>query len=114
MARKGSSTPGNGGGLTVALTGSTGDFGRLLLPRLQADPSVERILTLGLKPAEGPQDKLDFRRVDLSRPEAELELADALSEHPVDALYHLAFLYSQVQDPAHAHELEVIGTMHVL
>ena len=98
--------------LTVAVTGATGDFGNLLLPLLEADPSVERVLAVGLKPAEGK--KVEFRRVDLSRPDAELELADVLGEHPVDILYHLAFLYRRVQNGSLAHELEVIGTMQLL
>jgi UDP-glucose 4-epimerase len=98
--------------LTVAVTGATGDFGNLLLPLLEADPSVERVLAVGLKPAEGK--KVEFRRVDLSRPDAELELADVLGEYPVDVLYHLAFLYRRVQNGNLAHELEVIGTMQLL
>src|SRR4051812_317198 len=98
--------------LTVAVTGATGDFGNLLLPRLEADPSVERVLAIGLKPADGK--KVEFRRLDLSRPDSEVELAEVLTEHPVDVLYHLAFLYGHVQNGSLAHELEVIGTMQVL
>lgn len=98
-------------GLTVALTGPSGDLGSLLLPRLQADPGVERILTLGPKLLSGP--KIDHRIVDLTRHDAEEELADALNERPVDVLYHLAFLNRRVRGSV-AHEVEVIGTMRVL
>lgn len=95
----------------MALTGPSGDLGALLLPKLQADASVERILTLGPRPLSGP--KIDHRSLDLTRHDAEEELADALGEHPVDVLYHLAFLNRRVRGSV-AHEVEVIGTMRVL
>jgi UDP-glucose 4-epimerase len=101
-----------GRGRTVAITGPSGDLGGLLVPRLQADPSVERILTLGPRPLSGP--KIDHRTVDLTRHDAEEDLADALGEHPVDVLYHLAFLHGRVRNGSLAHEVEVIGSMRVL
>ncbi|HSP78699.1 MAG TPA: NAD-dependent epimerase/dehydratase family protein, partial [Myxococcaceae bacterium] len=100
------------GGLRVAVTGAAGDLGRLLLPLLERDPDVESILVLDVAKPSG--DKVDFHRVDLTRHDAESELSDALSELPVDALYHLAFLSGPVRDGSLAHELEVIGTMRVL
>lgn len=100
-------------GLRVAVTGAGGDVGRLLLPRLEGDPRVERILVLDLdRPAGGA--KLDFHRVDLTRPDADQELTDALAERPVDALYHLAFLSRPARQGSLAHELEVVGSMKVL
>ena len=99
-------------GLTVAVTGATRDLGRLLIPKLEADPDVDRILAFDLKPAEGA--KVEFRRLDLTRPDAENELAEALQEQPVDALYHLSFAYERVRNPALAHELEVSGSMQLL
>lgn len=98
--------------MRVAVTGASGDFGKLLLPLLERDPSVESILVLDVARPEGS--KVEFHRVDLIRHDAESELTDALSERPVDALYHLAFLYGPIQNGSLAHELEVIGTMSVL
>ncbi|XXF75004.1 SDR family oxidoreductase [Myxococcaceae bacterium GXIMD 01537] len=99
-------------GLRVAVTGALGDFGRLLLPMLEKDPAVESIVVLDVARPEGA--KVDFHRVDLTRHDAESELTDALCERPVDALYHLAFLYGPVRNGSLAHELEVIGTMSTL
>jgi UDP-glucose 4-epimerase len=98
-------------GLRVAVTGASGDLGRLLLPRLQADPRVERILVLDLACPQGQ--KLEFHRVDLTRHDVEGELVEVLGEEPVDALYHLAFRMSRAGG-ALAHELEVSGTMSLL
>ena len=99
-------------GLRVAVTGATGDLAGLLLPRLEQDPAVESILVLDVAKPEGR--KVDFRRVELTRHDADAELTEALSERPVDALYHLALLSGRVHDGAFAHELEVIGSMAVL
>ncbi len=100
-------------GLVVGVTGATGDLGRLLLPRLAEDPRVEKVIALDVA-APVPMSKVEFRRVDLTRPGIENELAAALTETKVQALYHLAFISSRVRSAAFAHELEVIGSMHVL
>lgn len=110
MARK----KGSGGGRRVAVTGATGDLGALLLPLLEADPEVESVLALDISRPERVGGKLDYRRVDLARPDADKALAQALREHRTDALYHLAFLFSPIENSAFAHELEVIGSLHVL
>ena len=101
-------------GLRVAVTGATGDLGQLLLPLLEADERVERIIAIDMaKPkAHGP--KVEFRRVNLAQSGGEIDLRDALTESGVDALYHLAFIYGRIHDAAFAHELEVIGSMHAL
>jgi UDP-glucose 4-epimerase len=99
-------------GLRVAVTGATGDLAGLLLPLLDQDPRVESILVLDVAKPQGR--KIDFRRVELTRHDADTELAGALAEQQVDALYHLALLSGRVHDGAFAHELEVIGSMAVL
>jgi UDP-glucose 4-epimerase len=105
------SRPGKGR-LRVAVTGASGDYGKLLLQRLERDPDVESILVLDVARPEGS--KVEYHRVDLTRYDAESELTEALTDGPVDALYHLAFLYGPIRSGSLAHELEVIGTMNVL
>lgn len=100
--------------LRVAVTGATGDLGALLLPLLETDPRVERVLALDVARPEQVGGKMEFRRVDLARHEADRLLAQLLTEERIDALFHLAFLNSPIQNAAMAHELEVIGTLHVL
>jgi len=99
-------------GLRIALTGASGDLGALLLPRLLADPRVERVLVLDLARPHG--ERIAFHRVDLTRHDAEAELVEALTEEPVDALFHLAFRMGRGKSVSLAHELEVSGTMSVL
>ncbi len=101
-------------GLTVALTGATGDLGGLLLPRLLDDSGVARVIALDLAKPSVVHEKLTYRRVDLTQDGAEGTLSDILEELNVDALYHLALLLGPRRHHVRAHELEVIGTMRLL
>lgn len=100
-------------GLRVAVTGATGDLGERLLPVLLADPTIAEVVTLGVaKPKDAP--RLHFQHVDLTHHDADRALAVALEAHPVDALFHLAFVWGRQTPGTLAHELEVAGTMRVL
>jgi nucleoside-diphosphate-sugar epimerase len=77
-------------GLTVAVTGPTGTFGHGLLPQLEADDRVSKVVGLARRPfdpaAEG-WTKMEYRRGDVRDPQA---LAEAFAD--VDVVVHLAFL----------------------
>jgi UDP-glucose 4-epimerase len=98
----------------VALTGAFGFLGRGLLARLEADPGVERILALDLKPPPGTLRKTRFVQIDLTRPRCDTQIAEALREGGVDTLVHLALLYNPIHNNAYAHEVEAIGTLQLL
>lgn len=100
--------------MRVGVTGIASDLGRGLLPLLEADPRVERVVAFDI--AEVPQglSKLEPTRVDLTRPGSDEELTRAMRDARLDVLFHLAFVNSRVHGAAFAHELEVIGSMHVL
>ncbi len=100
--------------LTIAVTGANGAMGRVVLPRLLASEQVERVIALDLAAPELEDDKLTFAAVDLTRPTAEREIVQGLDNEPVDALIHLAFFSSQIRNGAYAHEVEALGTVHVL
>lgn len=102
------------GGLCVAVTGASGDLGALLLPLLEQDERVERILAVDAAKPTAHGAKVQFRRVELSQPGADSLLASALIEAEVTALYHLAFIHGRIHSGAFAHELEVVGSMHTL
>jgi nucleoside-diphosphate-sugar epimerase len=76
--------------LTVAVTGPTGTFGFGLIPLLQADERIGRIVGIARRPfdpAEHGWTKMDYRRGDVRKPET---LADAFEG--ADVVVHLAFL----------------------
>jgi nucleoside-diphosphate-sugar epimerase len=78
------------GGITVAVTGPTGTFGLALMPLLQADDRVDRVIGIARRPfdpAERGWTKMEYRRGDVRD-------ADALrnSFDGAEVVVHLAFL----------------------
>jgi UDP-glucose 4-epimerase len=100
--------------MRVGVTGVSSDLGRGLLPRLEADPLVDSIVVFDVAQPAALTKKCSFVRVDLTRPGMEAELTLAFGNEKLDVLFHLAFVNSRVHGAAFAHELEVIGSMHVL
>jgi nucleoside-diphosphate-sugar epimerase len=77
-------------GLTVAVTGPTGTFGFGLMPLLQADDRIEKIVGIARRPfdpAEHGWSKMEYRQGDVRDPEA---LKEAFKD--ADVVVHLAFL----------------------
>lgn len=100
--------------MRVGVTGISSDLGRGLLPRLEADPLVEAIVVFDIAQPAALTGKCTFVRIDLTRPGSEAELTRTVASQRLDAFFHLAFVNSRVHGAAFAHELEVIGSMHVL
>lgn len=100
--------------MRVGVTGVSSDLGRGLLPRLEADPLIERIVVFDVARPKELTKKCVFVRADLTRPGMEEELTRSFQAQQLDALFHLAFVNSRVHRAAFAHELEVIGSMHIL
>lgn len=101
-------------GRSIAVTGAAGFLGSRLLARLEADPSVARILALDLKPPPGLLRKTAFERIDLAGPRAHAQIGQALRKAKVDTLAHLALFFNPIQNAAYAHEVEVAGTLQLL
>jgi len=98
----------------VAVLGAAGFFGRALLSRLIGDPSCEFLLALDHRAPRLRDDKLIYRNVDLTRPDASQDLAAHLEAHQIDTVVHLALLSSPSHHSNWAHEVEAIGTLHLL
>ncbi|HEY0840620.1 MAG TPA: NAD-dependent epimerase/dehydratase family protein [Vulgatibacter sp.] len=94
--------------------GSHGLLGKGLVARLAEDPAVDRIVAIDLRPPEHLPPKVHFHRIDLTRPSADQEIADVLVVERTEAIVHLAFFGEAIPNASYAHELEVIGTLHVL
>jgi nucleoside-diphosphate-sugar epimerase len=76
--------------LTVAVTGPTGTFGFGLMPLLEADERVSRIVGIARRPFDPAQHgwtKMEYRRGDVREPDALLE-----AFRDADVIVHLAFL----------------------
>ena len=109
----------------VAVTGAFGALGRRLLPLFEADPDIDRVVAIDVRPAAVELDvdpaaflaahgKLSSHTLDLAEAGADRELSDVLERERVGALVHLALLSSPTHALEMAHEVETIGTLHVL
>ncbi len=100
--------------MRVGITGISSDLGRALLPLLEADTAVERIVAFDVAEPDYSSMKADSVRIDLTRPGIQTELTQQMTSARLDAIVHLAFVNSKVHKAAFAHELEVVGTRHLL
>ena len=101
-----SSTP----GLVVAVTGPTGTFGEGLVPLLQDDDRVERIVGIARRPfdpAEQGWTKMTYRQGDVRDP-------DGLEEafRGADVVVHLAFLITGNASRETIRAVNVEGTLN--
>jgi nucleoside-diphosphate-sugar epimerase len=96
--------------LTVAVTGPTGTFGSGLVPLLQDDDRIERIIGIARRPfdpAERGWTKMEYRRGDVRDP-------DALSEafRGADVVVHLAFMITGNAARQTIRDINVEGTLN--
>jgi nucleoside-diphosphate-sugar epimerase len=97
-------------GLTVAVTGPTGTFGFGLMPLLQADERIKRIVGIARRPfdpAEHGWTKLTYRQGDVRDPAA-LEAAFA----GADVVVHLAFMITGNAARETIRAINVDGTLN--
>src|SRR3954471_6912965 len=96
-------------GLTVAITGPTGDIGRALLRQLDKAPEVDRIIGMARRPfnpSELGLTKTEYRQGDILDKDSIAELVDG-----ADVLVHLAFIILGGREETHRINLE--GTRNV-
>jgi len=102
--------PGRENGLTVAVTGPTGTFGFGLIPQLQADDRVVRIVGIARRPFDPAAcgwTKMEYRRGDVRDPGA---LRDAFAR--ADVVVHLAFLVTGAASGGAIRSVNVEGTLN--
>jgi UDP-glucose 4-epimerase len=100
-------------GRSIAITGANTVLGRDLVSLLETDSSIGRIVLIDVKHPSTAGTKSVFYEVDLTQPAVESRVAEILNAEQVDTLLHLAFA-KPTQATGWAHELESVGTMHVL
>jgi len=101
-------------GASIAITGANTFLGRNLVAVLEEDPTVSKVVVLDLENPSTSRRKTSFYEVDLTQPGVDSRIAEILHAESCTALVHLAFPVSPTQAVAWAHELESVGTMHVL
>jgi nucleoside-diphosphate-sugar epimerase len=97
--------------LTVAVTGPTGTFGSGLIPLLQKDPRIKKVVGIARRPfdpAARGWTKMDYRQGDVRDPAA---LEDAFED--ADVVVHLAFLITGNAPRETIRAINVDGTLNV-
>ena len=98
----------------VAVTGATSFLGRNLLTLLEEDERVGRVVAIDVRSPSRIGTKTRTHSIDFTESSAENRLGEVFAREEVDCIVHLAFLSSPSHATAWAHELESVGTMHVL
>ena len=96
--------------LTVAVTGPTGTFGFGLIPLLQDDDRVKRIIGIARRPFDPDQhgwSKMEYRQGDVRDADA---LEDAFQD--ADVVVHLAFMITGNASRAAIRAINVEGTLN--
>ena len=93
--------------MKVVVTGGSGQLGTLILERLIADPRVERIVALDVRPPRVASEKLEPVQADVRDPDLARHMRGA------DALFHLAFIVTSRVPEATFFGVNVEGSQNV-
>lgn len=98
----------------VAITGANSFLGVNLIGLFEESPRIARIISLDTVAPATVGAKTRHYDIDLTGDGAEERLFEILQSERVDTLLHVAFLQAPTHALSYAHELESVGTMHVL
>ncbi len=99
---------------TIAITGLGTFLGRRLVERLHGAWPNLHLVGVDLRRPWALDGKLSFHRVDLTEPTADGRLAEVFEKEGVEAVLHAAFRNQPTPDLEMDHELETIGSLHLL
>lgn len=97
----------------VAVTGIAGWLGSRLISRLSRGDGV-RVIGLDARRPMRIDESARYHRIDLTEPTADGALARILEKERVEVLVHTAFRADPTSDLELDHELETIGSLHVM
>ena len=98
----------------VAILGLDSFVGRELALRLAARVPAIRTVGFDAHRPLGLDERVRFHRLDLTEPRADARLAEILAQERVDAVLHAAFRTDPTPDLDLDHELDTIGSLHVM
>jgi UDP-glucose 4-epimerase len=98
----------------VAVTGAASFLGANLIGMLEEDERIRRIVCLDIKAPTTARQRSRLYDLDLTHPHAEEKLSETFAAEGVDSVAHLGFLSSPAHATQWAHELESVGTLHLL
>jgi len=93
----------------VAITGIAGYIGTQLLPRLEQEEDVERIIGIDVREPRSTSPKLRFYLRDVRDP-----FADIFADNDIDTALHLAFQVMPIHDEVKSHQTNIEGSHNFL
>ena len=91
----------------VAITGINSYFAKSVLPKLQQDPEIKKIIGIDINPWTSDYKKVTFFQEDIRSD----NLADLLDG--VDTVLHLAFIVEEIHDKKKTHDINIGGSRNV-
>jgi UDP-glucose 4-epimerase len=98
----------------VAVTGASSYLGARILRRLAQARGPDAVVVVDVKAPPAALPGVRHRLVDLTLPAADRVLVDVFREERVETVVHAAFFTDPHRDASEAHELESIGTLHLM
>jgi UDP-glucose 4-epimerase len=98
----------------IAITGLGTFTGAHIAERLLEQDPPPRIVGLDLRLPRRLEGRIRFHRVDLTEPTADSLVAEILEKERCEAVLHAGFFTDPYADLEYAHELEVVGSLHVM
>ncbi|MHC4789215.1 MAG: NAD-dependent epimerase/dehydratase family protein [Planctomycetota bacterium] len=98
----------------IAVTGLGTFIGRHLVERLLERAPELRIVGLDQRRPFRLDPRVSFHRIDLTEPTADSRIAEILAQERAQALVHTAFRTEPTPDVEMDHEIETIGSLHVM
>jgi len=98
----------------IAITGAASFLGARLLRHLARTRGADSVLVLDVAAPPSALHGVRHRLVDLTLPAADRRLVEILQEEGVDTVVHAAFFTDPRRDAEYSHELESIGTLHLM
>jgi UDP-glucose 4-epimerase len=98
----------------IAVTGTSSFLGSRILRRLVDQRDPDSVLAVDIASPPATLQGVRHRMVDLTLPGADQRMMDVLKDEEVDTVVHTAFFTSPKRDSSYSHELESIGTLHLV
>jgi UDP-glucose 4-epimerase len=99
---------------SIAITGLGTFVGGRIAERLLDAEAAPRVIAIDLELPRRLEGRLRLHPADLTEPTADSLLAEILEKEGCEALLHAAFFSNPQPDLEYAHELEMIGSLHVM
>lgn len=98
----------------IAVTGTASFLGARMLRQLVESRGRDSVVAIDIAAPPTTLGGIRHRMLDLTLPGADQRLLDAFQEEQVESVLHAAFFSDPRRDTAYSHELESIGTLHLV